>query len=113
MFRIIRRSQSTLLAGFFKRFVGKPKELTPIIIFDGSSLNEGWEDDWECTSDKVYGGPSVSDVSYEVPEDGTFSFLRFRGSLDMSSKKAKEMGVSGGFCALRLKLILSCRLRAY
>lgn len=101
MFRIISRSQSTFLTGIFKRFTAKPTEFAPIVILDAASHNDDWEDEWQCTSDKVYGGPSVSDVSYEIPEDGTFPYFRFRGSLDMSSRKAKEMGVSGGFCALR------------
>lgn len=60
----------------------------------------------------------IDDVGDGVPEIDThgnnafhgFPFLRFEGSLDMSAKKAQELGVSGGFCAIRFvmyaKLIL-------
>lgn len=100
MFSVIRRSHSVLLTNFVKNLF-KPKEITPIVLFDGSALNDKWGDDWECTSDNIYGGPSVSDLSFEVPEDGTYPYLRFKGSLDMTTRKAQELNVAGGFCALR------------
>jgi hypothetical protein len=100
VFTVVKRSQATILAGMLKSMF-TPKEIKPIVLFDGAALSDAWADDWECTSDKVFGGPSRSDLSFEVPKDGTFPYLRFRGSMDMSRKKAQELNVSGGFCALR------------
>jgi hypothetical protein len=67
------------------------------------SLSKHWKDDWLCTSDRGYGGPSVSELSIEGIEshDEYISFLRFQGSLNMTQQVAKSLGVTGGFCAFR------------
>lgn len=86
-----------------------------------------------CTCDKQYGGSSHVDLTMGVDskedsgdENGPtsdkeqenrgqldsagnnvfhgFPFMRFEGSLEMSRRRSKELGVSGGFCAVRGEL---------
>ena len=126
-------SSSSLVTKTFdklkKTFLPHTGPLEPIVVFDALSCDEYWEDDWMCTSDSSYGGPSHAKLTYEIdsPVSGKggdecedtavkdtevmdkygnnpfsgFPFLRFEGSVDMSVRKSKELGVSGGFCAFR------------
>jgi hypothetical protein len=118
-----------------KTFLPHEGPLDPIVLYDALHCDEFWEDDWMCTSDKSYGGPSHAKLIYAVDtpstnqndgkylskdeeDDGSrsstvsadihgnhafsgFPFMRFEGSLDMSVRKSQELGVSGGFCAVR------------
>lgn len=107
-----------------KTFLPHYGPLDPIVLYDAQRCDEFWEDDWMSTSDRSYGGPSHTKLTYAVDTPSTkkgedvsnsdlhsdsqgnstfhgFPFMRFEGSLDMSTRKSKELGVSGGFCAIR------------
>jgi hypothetical protein len=117
-----------ILGKLQKTFLPHYGPLEPIVLYDALHCDEFWEDDWMSTSDKSYGGPSHAKLTYAVDTPTTkktgdntsdekdsdsatdihgnnsfhgFPFMRFEGSLNMSTRKSQELGVSGGFCAIR------------
>jgi hypothetical protein len=63
-------------------------------------VNEEKSDATATVSEVVSEGVSVKDALGNDVFHG-FPFMRFEGSLDMSARRAQELGVSGGFCAVR------------
>lgn len=133
---IVPKSSSTLLDKALTKlkntFLPNYGPLEPIVLYDALHCDEFWEDDWMSTSDKSYGGPSHATLTYGVDSQSNsgdnisedahgsgnrtdghgnasfhgFPFMRFEGSVDMSTRKSQELGVSGGFCAIRYVYML-------
>lgn len=106
---MIRRSIFTSLSLFHKKL---PQELT---LLDTYNINKYWSDDWKCTSDKGFGGPSIAELSIEEEKsnDEYIKYLRFQGSMNMTQQKAKMLGVAGGFCAFRGEITCNGTLEDY
>lgn len=101
--RFIQRTIFSSLNLFKKKVIHPPE----IILFDPSyhHLSSYWIEDWISTSDKSYGGTSIAELSLEQmklnQEEEVIKFLRFQGSMNMTTNSAKSLGVIGGFCAFR------------
>jgi hypothetical protein len=82
----------------------RKQPINDVSIFDPFNLSSYWAEDWVCTSDKGYGGSSIAELSIEQMESNHeeyVKFLRFQGSMNMTTNTAKSLGVTGGFCAFR------------
>ena len=108
--RFIQRTIFSSLNLFKKKLINPSPPASPeIIIFDPSShhLSSYWIEDWISTSDKSYGGTSIAELTLEQMKfnhqqvEEEIKFLRFQGSMNMTTNTAKSLGVIGGFCAFR------------
>ena len=113
--KIIRRTFFNKLKNLFSPSTYTPSTPSPIIILDPERIDNNWKDDWISTSDKGYGGPSISELSIErIPINSELiTFLRFQGSMNMTKQVAKDLGVVSGFCAFRGEVISSQVLDSY
>mmetsp|Transcript_25409 Transcript_25409/g.37463 ORF Transcript_25409/g.37463 Transcript_25409/m.37463 type:complete len:240 (+) Transcript_25409:46-765(+) len=112
---IAKRSFSNYLTTVVNMLARPTMKFDPFTLYDATSPeNKYWDDDWECSSDAVYDGPSISELMYEADEKGDdLPYLRFQGTMDMTRKKALELGVTGGFCAMKGDVDTTTQLKGY
>jgi hypothetical protein len=77
------------------------QEKNPIIVLDAATLDQFWRDEWTCGSDQTFGGPSIAEITQVKHDANNDSYLRFHGSQNMTTERAKKLKVVGGYCAFR------------
>lgn len=81
---------------------GGPSHATLTYAVDTPLNKKGIDDTSGEKEEKDIAGDGVTEIdAHGNNAFHGFPFMRFEGSLDMSSRRAQDLGVSGGFCAIR------------